>query len=88
MIDKMILITKDDCPNCDFVKKKVGDEIDGVEVVSADDVQGKVYMAYYQIYGKMEMSDKVQFPFLITEKEDVVHGTIAIKNHILKRSDG
>ena len=84
----MILITKDDCPNCDFVKKKIADEIDGIEVVNADEVQGKVYMAYYQIFGKMEMDSKFQFPFLITEKEDVVHGTIAIKNHILKRSDG
>jgi len=87
MIDKPILITKDDCQRCDFVKEKIGERLRELEIVNADDVEGKVYMSYYQIYGTMEQDDQIQFPFLITVDEDVIHGTIAIKNHFLKRSD-
>jgi len=87
LINKMILITKDDCQLCDFVKEKIGDRIEELETVNAEDVDGKVYMSYYQIHLLMETNKKIQFPFLITENEDVVHGSIAIKNHILRRSD-
>lgn len=79
----MKLITKQNCQKCDFVKEKVGIKINGVEIIDGESTEGKVQMAYYEIFLLMDKDKSINFPFLITDKDEVIHGAINIKNHIL-----
>ena len=77
------LIVKDDCGKCEFVKEKIGNKVEEIQIINEDSIDGKVLMSYYEIFLIMDSNPNANFPFLITPDEQVIHGAIKIKNHIL-----
>ena len=77
----LILITKQNCQKCDWVKSKIPDDAD-LRLLDAKSVDGMAILAYFEA-----LSLKV--PLLIDPRtETVIEGAINIKNAILGNAQG
>jgi len=67
-----ILLIKDNCERCDWVKKHIPDGLN-IRFIDAKSVDGMSYLAYYEKY-----DEKTTFPVFITG-EEAIEGTIEIR---------
>ena len=73
------LITKDDCPKCEWVKGQIAKHDYDVEILNESTVMGKQYMAYYGLIQEGQV-----FPILIQDDiEKTTVGSIKI-NRVLE----
>lgn len=79
-MDQMILITKADCPNCEYIKKHIPEQIinNGLRMLDADKPEGMSHIAYYEIY---DIDGRAIVPALIVD-EEAITGTIKIRQAI------
>ena len=73
------LITKDDCPKCEWVKEQIAKNDYDVEILNENTVLGMQFMAYYGLIQEGQV-----FPVLIQDDiEETTVGSINI-NRVLK----
>lgn len=72
----MKLFTKQNCQNCEWVKERLL-STDNIEIIDCESTNGLAEMAYYEI---ISIAEK-RLPILVTDDEIIV-GTIAIKNYV------
>ncbi len=75
----LILITKEDCSQCDWVKERIPEGLN-VKFLDSKSVDGMVQLSYYEKY-----DEKQSMPVFIVEDEELaIDGTIAIKNKMIE----
>lgn len=77
---RLILITIENCKNCDWVKERIPEELD-IEFIDGNTKEGMSHLAYHEKYNP----DNVVMPIFIVEDEDLAfEGTIKIKNKMME----
>lgn len=75
----LILITKEDCTQCDWVKERIPEGL-RVEFIDSKSIDGMAQLSYYQKY-----DEKQPMPvFIIEDEELAIDGTINIKNKMIE----
>lgn len=75
----MKLVVKDNCKNCEWVKGKIPNGMK-IDMVNGETPDGLALLAFH------EKIDNGNFPFLITDDDKVIEGTINIKNEIINKN--
>jgi hypothetical protein len=70
----LILVTKNNCKNCEYVKSKIPAGLK-LTIINSDDMTANemALMAYHELIGHI-------VPVLIMDNEDLIEGTVNIKN--------
>lgn len=76
----LMLITIENCKNCDWVKERIPDGLD-IEFLDGNTKEGMAQLSYYEKYDP----DHIVMPIFIIEDEELaIEGTIKIKNKMLE----
>lgn len=67
----MILITKNKCPSCEIVKRRINGK--NIEIIDADSVDAMVELSYLGLYGNGQI---LSVPFLITDDNKTISGDV------------
>lgn len=74
----MVLFTKPDCQKCDYIKKRLPEDVE-IRIVDMTTTDGLAEAAYYEILDK-------NLPILVAD-EEVIEGAINILSRINSNKD-
>lgn len=83
---RLILITKEKCENCDWVKSKIPKELE-IEFIDGNTREGMAELSYY---GRYDAENTIVPVFIVEDEgEDGSYiGTVEIKNKMLELKNG
>lgn len=77
----MILLVKEKCQKCDWLKSKIPDQAknNGLKIINAEDPEGISHLAYNELIVE---GKPIDFPVLIIDEEVIQGETIKMRNRI------
>ncbi len=82
-MDRPILITKEDCQKCDWLKDKISKENLDVDIFDAESTDGIAHLTYHELWNTGEI---VAMPVLIIDDENIIKGEAIRMLNVLKEN--